>query len=192
MLMLTGCARGVTYVIDVNYAPQIKGISNVQTEPLSIAIIPFDDARENKRGIGTRVRLTGRTDEFEARPYPASSAVTETLESALRIKGYRPVVVAGSKDYAGIAEGKSYQVVLSGVVEELWAEAVTKPAYTDIKTRVSLRVTVYNVADQRIRTMTVQSQSSPQVIFFSPPILQNAINDTLTEAINKLLAAPLQ
>ena len=192
MLMLTGCARGVTYVIDVAYAPKITELSQGQTEPVRIAVIPFEDVRENKKGIGTRSRLSGRTDEFEARPYPASAAVTDTLVSALRIKGYNPVVVSGSKDYAGITEGTSIQVVLSGSVEELWAEAISKPAYTNIKTNVSLKVNVYSVNDKSIRTLTVQSQAAPQVVLFSPGILQNAINDTLTDAINKLLAAPLK
>ena len=192
MLMLTGCARGVTYVIDVAYAPKITELSQGQTEPVRIAVIPFEDVRENKKGIGTRSRLSGRTDEFEARPYPASAAVTDTLVSALRIKGYNPVVVSGSKDYAGITEGTSIQVVLSGSVEELWAEAISKPAYTNIKTNVSLKVNVYSVNDKSIRTLTVQSQAAPKVVLFSPGILQNAINDTLTDAINKLLAAPLK
>ena len=192
MLMLIGCARGVTYVIDVSYAPQIKDLSQGQTAPVSIAVIPFEDARENKKGIGTRTHYIGRTDEFEARPYPAAAAVTDTLVSALRIKGYNAVVVSGSKDYAGITEGTPIQVVLSGSVEELWAEAISKPAYTNITTKVSLKVNVYSVNDKSIRTLTVQSQAAPQVVLFSPGILQNTINDTLTEAINKLLATPLK
>ena len=192
MLMLTGCARGVTYVIDVAYAPKITELSQGQTEPVRIAVIPFEDARENKKGIGTRTRFIGRTDEFEARPYPAAAAVTDSLVSALRIKGYNAAVVSGSKDYADITEGTSIQVVLSGSVEELWAEAISKPAYTNIKTNVSLKVNVYSVNDKSIRTLTVQSQAAPQVVLFSPGILQNAINDTLTDAINKLLAAPLK
>ena len=192
MLMLTGCAPSVTYVIDVAYAPQIKEQSPGQTEPIRIAVIPFEDARENKKGIGTRLRLTGRTDEFEARPYPASTAVTETLVSALKIQGYQPVVVPRGKDYANLAEGSSLQVVLSGKIEELWAEVISKPGFTDIKTKVSLKVNIYNVSDKSTRTITVQSQSEPQVVLFSPGILQNVINETLTEAINKLLAAPLK
>ena len=192
MLMLIGCSRGVTYVIDVAYAPKIKELSQGQTENIRIAVVPFEDARENKKGIGKRARLTGRTDEFEARPYPASAAVTDTLVSALRIKGYNAVVVSGSKDYAGITEGTSIQMVLSGSVEELWAEAISKPAHTDIKTNVKLKVIIYRADDRSTRTITVQSQSDPQVVFFSTGILQNAINETLTEAINKLLATPLK
>ena len=187
MLMLLGCARGVTYVIDVAYAPKITELSQGQSEPVRIAVIPFEDARENKKGIGTRFRLTGRTDEFEARPYPASAAVTDTLVNALRIKGYNAVVVSGDKDYAGITEGTSSHVVLSGRIEDLWAEAISKPAHTDIKTNVKLKVIIYRADDRSDRTITVQSQSDPQVVLFSPGILQNAINETLTEVINKLL-----
>ncbi|MCC6544775.1 MAG: hypothetical protein IT392_09785 [Nitrospirae bacterium] len=191
MLTLIGCARGVTYVIDVSYSPQIKDLSHDKTEPVRIAVIPFEDSRENKRGIGTRTRLMGRIDEFEARPYPAAAAITDTLVSALRIKGYNPVVVTGGKDYAGITEGTSIQMVLSGTVEELWAEAISKPAHTSINTKVKIKVNIYSVNDKTIRTLTVQSQSAPQVVFFSPGILQHAVNDTLTDAINKLLATPL-
>src|SRR3990172_6664731 len=135
-LAISGCAPSVTYVIDVTYAPKINEQSPGQTEPLRIAVIPFEDARENKKGIGTRLRLTGRTDEFEARPYPASTAVTETLVSALKIQGYQPVVIPRGKDYTGITDGSSLQVILSGKIEELWAEAISKPGFTDIKTKV--------------------------------------------------------
>ena len=192
LLMLIGCAPSVTYVIDVTYAPKINEQSPGQTEPLRIAVMPFEDARENKKGIGSRLRLTGRTDEFEARPYPASTAVTETLVSALKIQGYQPVVIPRGKDYADITDGFSLQVVLSGKIEELWAEAISKPGITKIKAKVSLKVNIYNVSDKSTRTITVQSQSEPQVVLFSPGILQNVINETLTEAINKLLAAPLK
>lgn len=187
MLMLIGCARGVTYVIDVSYAPQIKDLSPGTAQPVSIAVIPFEDVRENKKGIGTRSRIMGRTDEFEARPYPAAAAVTETLVSALRIKGYNAVVVSGSKDYAEITEGNSIQMVLSGTVEELWAEAISKPAHTNIKTDIRLKVNIYNAENRSIRTLTVQGQSAPQVVLFSPGILQNVVNEALTEVINKFL-----
>ena len=187
MLMLAGCARSVTYVIDVAYAPQIKDQAPGQTEAVRIAVIPFEDARENRKGIGTRLRLTGQTDEFEARPYPASTAVTDTLLSALRIRGYNPVIAPRGKDNAAIAEGTSSQVVLSGRIEDLWAEAVSKPGHTDIKTNVTLKVSIYRADDRSTRTITVQSQSDPQVVLFSPGILQNAINETLTDVINKLL-----
>ncbi len=190
--MLIGCAPAVTYVIDVAYAPQIKEQPPGQTERLRIAVIPFEDVRENKKGIGIRLRLTGQTDEFEARPYPASSAVTDTLLSALKIQGYQPVVAPRGKDHATIAEGSSSQIVLSGKIEELWAEAISKPGFTDIKAKVSLKVNIYNVNDKSTKTITVQSQSEPQVVLFSPGILQNVINETLTEAINKLLATPIK
>ena len=101
-------------------------------------------------------------------------------------------MVPRGKDYANLAEGSSTQVVLSGRIEELWAEAISKPGFTDIKTKVSLKVNIYNVSDKSTRTITVESQSEPQVVLFSPGILQNVINETLTEAINKLLAAPLK
>ncbi len=186
-LAISGCAPSVTYVIDVAYAPQIKEQPPGQTERLRIAVIPFEDARENKKGIGTRLRLTGQTDEFEARPYPASTAVTDILLSALRIRGYNPVIAPRGKDNATIAEGTSSQVVLSGRIEDLWAEAVSKPGHTDIKTNVTLKVSIYRADDRSTRTITVQSQSDPQVVLFSPGILQNAINETLTDVINKLL-----
>ena len=126
-------------------------------------------------------------DEFEARPYPASAAVTDILVSALMIQGYKPVVVPRGKDYTSITEGSSFQMVLSGKIEELWAEAISKTGRTDIKTKVSLKVNIYSTSDKTTRTITVQSQSEPQVVLFSPAILQNAVNETLTEVINKLL-----
>ncbi|MEO0250447.1 MAG: hypothetical protein ABIN58_13170 [candidate division WOR-3 bacterium] len=187
MVLLMGCAPSVTYVIDVAYAPLIKDQPTGQTEVIRIAVIPFEDAREKQKGIGERIRITGQIDEFEARPYPASSAVTDTLLSALKIQGYQPVIAPRGKDPAIIAEGSSSKIVLSGRIEKLWAEAVSKPGHTDIKTKVSLKVAIYNASDKSTRTITVESQSEPQAVLFSPAILQNAINETLTEVINKLL-----
>lgn len=188
-LILSGCAPGVTYVIDVAYAPKLRDQPSEHAGPVRIAVMPFEDARENQKGIGSRLRITGQTDEFEARPYPASSAVTDTLLSALKIQGYQPVLAAKGKDPSAIAEGSSSQIVLSGRIEELWAEAVSKPGLTDIKTSVTLKVNIYNAADRSTRTITVQSQSAPQAVLFTPAILQNSFNETLTEAINKLIAA---
>lgn len=187
--VITGCAPGVTYLIDVAYVPRISQQPAAQSEQLRVAVIPFEDARENKKGIAVRRRLTGQTDEFETRPYPASAAVTDTLLSALKIHGYQPVTAPKGRELGTVADDTSGQLVLSGRIEELWADIVTESGLTNIKTRVSLRVSIFNASDKSARTVTVQAESEPRVVLFSPGLLQNAVNDTLTEAINKLLSS---
>ncbi|MBI5756218.1 MAG: hypothetical protein HZA12_04765 [Nitrospirae bacterium] len=187
----TACAPSVTYVVDVAYTPALKEQLRPITEPLQIAVMPFDDQRADKKGIGKRSRLTGQVDEFEIRPYPASTAVTEALISALKIHGYQTKLLSRGTDETSITVAPPH-IILSGKIEELRADAVSKPGYTDIKTSVRLKVRVYRVDDRSSSTMTIQSQTEPRVALFNPNVMQSAINEALTEAINKLIAQKLK
>ena len=190
LALLIGCAPGVTYVVDVAYTPALKEQVQIQAEPIQIAVIPFDDERADKKGIGKRSRLTGQVDEFEIRPYPVTTAVTEALISALKIHGYQTKLLPRGTDETGIT-GVPPHIILSGKIEELRADAISKPGYTDIKTSIRLKVRVYRVDDKSSSTVTIQSQTEPRVALFNPNVMQSAINEALTEAINKLVAQRL-
>ncbi|OGW59873.1 MAG: hypothetical protein A3D21_07640 [Nitrospirae bacterium RIFCSPHIGHO2_02_FULL_42_12] len=191
LFVAAGCMPPVTYVVDVNYTPTLKEDIGAKVEELEIAVIPFEDMRKEKKSVGERRHLTGNVDEFDARPYPVTSAVTQTLVSALKIHGYKTEILQKGADLERINQSPPH-IVISGNIEEFRADAVSKPGYTDIKTDVLLQVKVYKVDDRSSYTTTVQSQSEPRVIIFNPSVMQKAINDTLSDAINRLIASKWQ
>src|SRR3989338_8999200 len=185
-LSAAGCAPTVTYVVDVAYSPELKEELTSKLSQIQIAVVPFEDTREDKTIIGTRRRIMGRVDKFDARPSPAATAVTQAVVNALKIRGYQTETLKKGANTEGIKQSPPH-IVVSGKIEELNADAQSKFGYTDIKTVVRLRIKVYKVDDKNSFTINVQSQSEPRVVFFNPSVMQKAVNDTLTDAIDHLI-----
>ena len=186
VMIPVGCAPPVTYVVDLEYAPELKEELTLKASQIQIAVVPFEDAREDKTIIGTRRRLMGRVDKFDARPSPAATAVTQAVVNALKILGYQTEILQKGANTEGIRQSPPH-IVVSGKIEELSADAQSKLGYTDIKTMVRLKIKVYKVDDKNSFTINVQSQSEPRVVFFNPSVMQKAVNDTLTDAIDHLI-----
>lgn len=182
----SGCAPRATYVVDLAYTPELKEKAPARAQDIKVAVIPFEDGRADKRIIGTRTRIFGKVDEFEARPAPITAAVTQAVVSALKTRGFQTEILPMGTDPEGIKQSPPH-IVLSGRIEEFRADARSKPGFTDIKTLVRLRIKINKVDEQRSFAINVQSQSEPRVVLFNPSIMQNAINETLTDAINRLL-----
>lgn len=186
-LIPVGCTPAVTYVVDLEYSPELKEELTPKASQIQVAVIPFEDVREDSTIIGTRRRLMGRVDKFDARPSPAETAVTQAVASALKIRGYQTEVLKKGTNPEGITQSPPH-IVVSGKIEDLSADAQSKLGYTDIKTVVRLKIKVYKVDDKNSFAITVQSQSEPRVVFFNPSVMQKAVNDTLTDAIDHLIA----
>lgn len=188
IIIFTGCTPPVTYVLDLAYAPPLKEEVRTKPEQYHIAVIPFEDMRAEKALIGTRKRLMGKVDKFEARPAPVNNAVTQAIVRALKINGYQVEILKEGTDPEGIKEESPPQIIISGKIEELWADAIAKPGYTAVKVDVRLKVKIYKSDGKKSFTLNVQSETEPKVALFTPSEMQNVINDTLTEAINHLIA----
>lgn len=184
--IITSCAPPATYVVDLAYTPELKEKAPARAQDIQVAVIPFEDGRADKRIIGTRTRIFGKVDEFEARPAPVTAAVTQAVVSALKIRGFQTEVLPMGTDPEGIKQSPPH-IVLSGRIEEFRADARSKPGFTDIKTLVRLRIRINKVDEKGRFTINVQSQSEPRVILFNSSIMQNAINETLADAINRLI-----
>lgn len=188
VLNFSGCTPPVTYVIDLAYTPPLSEGTTEKQEQGRIAVIPFEDARTEKRMIGKSKRLMGKIDEFEANPLPVSDAVTQALVRALKINGYQTEVLKEGTAPESIKQSPP-DIILSGKIDYLWAYAIAKTGRTQIKVDVRLKMKIYKVDDKTSFTMNVQSQSEPRVLLFTPSVMQNAINDTLTDAINHVISS---
>lgn len=186
VMIPVGCAPPVTYVLNLEYAPGLKEELTPKTSQIQIAVVPFEDARKDTTIIGTRKRLMGRVDKFDARPSPAATAVTQAVVNAIKIHGYQVETLKKGVNPEGIKQSPPHMVV-SGKIEELNADAQSKFGYTDIKTVVRLKVKIYKVDDKNSFTINVQSQSESSVVFFNPPKMQKAVNNTLTDVIDNLI-----
>lgn len=183
----TGCTPAVSYVVDVEYVPELKENVTPKVEQIQIAIIPFEDVRTDKGIIGTRRRIMGAVDKFFPNPTPVSLAVTQALASALKERGYQAEIMQKDTNAESIKQSPPH-IVVSGKIEKFQGEAKSTLGYTDIKTNIRLQVKVYKVDQKSTYTINIQSQSEPRFVFFSPSVMQKTINDTLDDAINNLIA----
>lgn len=186
ILIPTACAPPATYMINLAYIPGLKERPTIKPGDIRIAVIPFEDNRIDKNIIGTRRRIFGQVDKFAAQPSPVADAVTQTLVSALKIHGYQTEVLPRGTAVESIKDSHS-QIVLSGRIEELMADARSRPGYTDIKANVRLMVKFHKVDEKASYTIAEQSQSEIREPIFTPSALQKAINEALSESINRLI-----
>lgn len=185
-IIFAGCTPPVTYVIDLAYAPSLKEEVNARQEKGRIAIVPFEDLRAEKGLIGTRMRFSGKVDKFAAYPYPVSIAVTQTIVRALKIKGYETEILKEGTEPESIQQSPP-RIIISGKIEELWADGMAKIGYTGVKVNIRLKLKVYKVDEKESYTINIQSQSEPKVVIFTPSEMQRMINDTLTDAIDHVI-----
>lgn len=185
-IITAGCAPPSTYIVDVAYYPDLKKVPpEVPPPPIKVVVVPFKDTRIDQEAIGERIHISGKVDRFQSHPSPVGDAVTSALVSALKIQGYQTEVLAREIDPGSIQD--PFTVVLSGTIKELWANARSRPGYTDIKSRVHFIVDIYRVDERKTYTVNAKSASESRVVLFSPSEMEETVNDAISEAINYLI-----
>lgn len=182
-MALTACATGgQTVFVNLSY---LKGEKKPSSSLPSVAVAPFEDERHTKELLGRRIYLSGSEDKVQAAVSSVGSAVAEALAEALRTQAVAVVPLSPLSEEP-TATGLDY--LIRGKIVDLWAEAISHPVKTRISVRMQLSIEVKNLRKGTMTTHTVKSESTPVVVFFSVSAFQKAINETLTEGIDRLVA----
>jgi hypothetical protein len=187
LVLVNGCA-GKQEVITLDVAAIPSGLSGaLSREDLKALVIPFEDKQAQTRVIGSRSHIGGGRTYFTVANNRPGEAVARVLADYLKQKGWQTwVVKPGGPVVANPAGG--LDVTLSGEVLEFSANAKSKFGSTEItvKTRVALQAR--NEKDGSIARMTLNGLRSDSVFWFGPRDVEEAINETLKDSVNRFLA----
>jgi hypothetical protein len=146
-----------------------------------VAVKPFDDARSDRMHLGSRSHLWGSTSYFDLPKGTAGEAVAKSLVQQLNRRGWQASLVGQS----GSAQPDA---TISGTIQDLSVNAVSKFGRTEIAAKNTMMVRVANHSDESTIQERVLGSGSDEVFWFDPEDAQQLINEVLEKNIEKFVA----
>lgn len=146
-----------------------------------VAVKPFDDARSDRMHLGSRSHLWGSTSYFDLPKGTAGEAVARSLVQQLNRRGWQ----ASLDGQSGSAQPDA---TISGTIQDLSVNAVSKFGRTEIAAKNTMMVRVANHSDESAIQERVLGSGSDEVFWFDPEDAQQLINEVLEKNIEKFVA----
>ena len=183
-LAVVGCGGpGHTIPLSVNM-DAVPAPTKV-TAPLRVAVVPFEDARTDKSGIGRYQHYVESTvDTLVPAGGSAADQITNFVVEYLKRAGFP---VSRVQPGQTVAPG-SADVVLSGQIESYWSEAVTRFARTELAAKNRLVLKAVNVGDGSTVRTTVVGEGTMTVVFFTLEDLEKLNSEALGQTLARFLA----
>jgi len=185
-LLLSGCATQGPILVDFQYQPP-QGVSAVAAKA-TLGVSPFRDDRGKVASvIGKRsLESSDQTNDLVVQG-TAPDRVTAALKSALKARGIAEKdLAAWDLTEAGLPSDGA-DLLISGEIKKLWVEAKSRFANTTVKAEVQLRISIADMAQKKIiRVVNVNSTMERQGLTFSTDVVESALSDALTAAIEQI------
>lgn len=185
---LSGCAPSKTYLIKVNYLPQLKAAPIAKVA----AICPFEDVRkETERDlIGLRHHGDNKVDFLKVEGESVPEAVTQAVQGYFVDNGFQ---VTDCKGWDMSPEGLDrlpgdLAVVVGGKIESLMVEANSGVMTTNIQYTVRMSAHIGKVKERTVVTRAIESMPTEKKVGFDPEYVEKKLNAVMTEALQNLLA----
>jgi hypothetical protein len=186
-LLLSGCTHPGPLLVDFQYQ-QPKGAAAGAVKA-TVGVSPFRDDRGKVASVvGKRsIKASDEVNDLVVQGV-AADRVTAALKSALKARGI------AQKEYASwdLTEAglpaNGADILISGEIKKLWVDTTSEFANTTFKAEVQLRVSIADLAQKKVRVVTVNSKMERQNMVFSSDIVENALSEALTGAIDQIFA----
>lgn len=146
-----------------------------------VAVKPFDDARSDRMHLGSRSHLWGSTSYFDLPKGTAGEAVAKSLVQQLNRRGWQASL-------AGQSGAAQPDATISGTIQDLSVNAISKFGRTEIAAKNTMMVRVANHSDESTIQERVLGSGSDEVFWFDPEDAQQLINEVLEKNIEKFVA----
>jgi hypothetical protein len=179
--LLVGCAgKGDVATVHLHALPAPPNGSASETPPpLKVVIMPFEDRRAEKNGLGRRTHLGGGTTQFDVPGGKPGDAVAKALTDYLRQLGWQVTM--------GAPHAGSPDVTLSGEIQDLTAHAKSRFGSTKMTVRAKLAFRILNAGDRSTARFAVNGARTESVVVFEPEQLARLLNEILRDAFEKLV-----
>jgi hypothetical protein len=145
-----------------------------------VVVKPFDDVRLDRTHLGSRSHLWGNTSYFDVPNGTVGEAVAKALVQQLSKRGWQ-ASLDGSN-------GTAPDATISGTIQDLSVQAVSKVGHTQLEARNTMMVRVANHGDESSIQERVMSSGSDEVFWFEPEDAQQLVNEVLEKNIEKFIA----
>lgn len=180
--VLMGCAaKGERVDIMIPGIATSSATTGASATGPRVVVMPFDDARSDRGHLGSRSHFWGGLSYFELPKGTVGEAAAKALVQQLNKRGWQ----ASLADQSG---GSKPDVTISGSIQDLSVNAISKFGYTEIAAKNTMMVRVANHGDQSSIQERVLGSGSDEVFWFDPEDAQQLVNEVVDKNIEKFLA----
>jgi len=170
--------------MDIRARPAASLAQASASDGLRVAVLPFEDQRQDKRQLGVRSHIFGGETYFNAPGGDAGLLVAQAMTEYLRQSGWQAWLAKPGVTVPGDAA----EVVLTGQVQEFNAQARSRFFSTEVISGVRITVEARNVSDNSTAKFTIVSSGSEPVFWFDSEDVQSVLNESIKVGTERLLA----
>ncbi|HXH85261.1 MAG TPA: hypothetical protein VNI35_00460 [Nitrospira sp.] len=180
--VLAGCAStGERVDIAIPGIATGSAGSGASGSGLRVVVSPFDDVRSDRRHLGSRSHFLGGTSHFDLPKGTAGEAVAKALVQQLNKRGWQASL-------ASQGGASPPDATISGSIQDLSVNAVSKFGRTEIEAKNTMMVRVTNHGDESSIQERVLGSGSNEVFWFGPEDAQQLVNEVVEKNIEKFIA----
>lgn len=182
LCILAGCATAGERV-DVAIPGSSTSVAPMASNSAGprVAVKPFDDARSDRMHLGSRSHLWGSTSYFDLPKGTAGEAVAKSIVQQLNRRGWQASL-------AGQGGSVQPDATISGTIQDLSVNAVSKFGRTEIAAKNTMMVRVANHSDESTIQERVLGSGTDEIFWFDPEDAQQLVNEVLEKNIEKFIA----
>lgn len=176
---VVGCANKGER-IELVLPGKVSSAAQASSDGPRIAVLPFDDTRENKMHLGQRAHFWGGTSYFDLPNGTVSTASAQALVDYLNQRGWR----------ASLARTQGSQgpdVTILATIQDLSVDATSWVMHTDLSAKNTLAFQIINHSDDSIVMERVSGSGADQVIWFESEDAQALIGELLESNFKKFV-----
>lgn len=180
--LLSACAGpGARFPIFFSYKGEVPSTFRTAPSQQKVVVFPLKDNRKDPKLIGRRIHLFGQVDAYESTTSVGEN-LAQLLVSSLRQRGWDARLASPGVRPQDITT----DLVVTGTIQSLWAEAVSRLGYTKIDARFALNVEILDPRTGVKITSRIENQNNPKVVFFHSELLQDILNELVSSGLNRI------
>ncbi|MCP9454715.1 MAG: hypothetical protein NNA18_01225 [Nitrospira sp.] len=183
---IAGCAgKGEVRQLDLRLKPSVASATGV--DQVKIVVAPFDDRRANAAAhLGRRQHLWGGETYFDVAGGRPAEVIAQRLVQRLQTKGWDGRSWNVRLEREGMPGDAD--IVITGEVEELSANARSRPFSTVIEIKQRLVITAKNRADNSSLTRIIEGGRTRTVFWFEEEDVLDLLNETINDGLDRFIA----
>ena len=185
--LLSGCAqKGPVLLDNIRYqAPE--GLATGAPK-LIVGVSPFKDDRGKTFSVLGKRTIPNYVENDLVVQGTVADLVTAGLKDALKARGIMVKDAPAWDMNAESIRSSGIDILIGGEIKTLWVEAVSQPLNAKVNAVVQLRVSAADVVEKKIiRTLVLNSKLERQDVSFSFELVEGAVSEALSSALNQLL-----
>ena len=183
VLLLAGCAgTGEVVPLKIKSLPSVRSI-NQNFQDIKVVVERFEEGSEASR-LGVRTHLGGGETVFTAQGGKIGEVVAQVVADNLKSMGFQVWV---RRSDATEVPAKP-DITITGEVQQLSVQARSRVFSTKMTTKIKVVIQAANASDRSTVRLNLEGARESAVFWFEPDEVQELVNRTLKENLDKLLA----